>query len=152
MSRWSGRNFAEDISKSILLNKIGCFFIQISLKFISRGPINNMRSMVQAKDRLRLGDKPVSEQMIPCLSSINPSVSIMHQLLSLAGEMKCVSFSADLSHTLKQILKKWKLFYFIQWAPLQLVWFLLHLFTMKWQRTIVGTTAYKDNSLGLLSI
>ena len=42
-------------------------FIEISLKFVPRGPINNNPSLVQIMAWRRPGDKPLSEPMMVCL-------------------------------------------------------------------------------------
>ena len=45
--RQNGRHFPDDISKYISLNENVWIPIKISLKFVPRGPINNIPSMVQ---------------------------------------------------------------------------------------------------------
>ena len=37
--------FADDIFKLIFLNKNCCILIKISLKFVSKGPINNIPAL-----------------------------------------------------------------------------------------------------------
>ena len=44
--RENGRNLADDIFKCILLNENCCIFIEISLKFVPKGPINNITALV----------------------------------------------------------------------------------------------------------
>ena len=43
----NGRHFADDIFKCIFLNENLCILIQISLKFVSKGPIDNKWALVQ---------------------------------------------------------------------------------------------------------
>ena len=40
--RWNGRHFADDIFKCIFLNEDVKVLIKISLKFVPKGPINNI--------------------------------------------------------------------------------------------------------------
>ena len=62
--RKNGRHFADDIFKRIFLNENVCILLKISLKFISKGPINNIPAMVQIMACRRPGDKPLSEPML----------------------------------------------------------------------------------------
>ena len=62
--RQNGRHFADDIFKCIFLNENIWISIQISLKFVPKGPINNIPALVQIMAWRRLGDKPLSEPMI----------------------------------------------------------------------------------------
>ena len=61
--RQNGRHFA-DIFKCIFLNENVWIPIAISLKFIPKGPINNIAALVQIMARRRSGDKPLSEPMM----------------------------------------------------------------------------------------
>ena len=65
--RQNGRHFPDDIYKSIFLNENVWFSIKISLKFISKDPINNMPALVQIMAWRRPGDKPLSEPMLVSL-------------------------------------------------------------------------------------
>ena len=62
--RENGRHFAGDTFKCIMLN--GNIWIpnKISLKFVPKGPINNIPSLVQIMAWCRPGDKPLSGPMI----------------------------------------------------------------------------------------
>ena len=42
----NGRHFADDVFKCIFLNKKICILIQISLKFVPKGPIDNNPALV----------------------------------------------------------------------------------------------------------
>ena len=61
------RHFADDIFKCILLNENVLISIKISLKFIPKGPINNIPALVQIMAWCRPGDKPLSEPMVVSL-------------------------------------------------------------------------------------
>ena len=54
---------ADDIFKCIFLNENDRILIQISLKFVPRGPINNKPALVQVMAWCRTGAKPLSEPM-----------------------------------------------------------------------------------------
>ena len=65
--RQNGRHFADDIFKCIFLNENIWISIQISPKFVPKGPINNIPALVQIMAWCRLGDKPLSELMMVSL-------------------------------------------------------------------------------------
>ena len=50
--------------KCIFLNENVCISITISLKFVPKGPINNIPALVQIMAWRRTGDKPLSEPMV----------------------------------------------------------------------------------------
>ena len=62
--RPNGRHFPDDIFKSVLLNENVQISIKISLKFVPKGPISNIPSLVQIMDWRRSCDKPLSEPMM----------------------------------------------------------------------------------------
>ena len=55
---------ADDIFKCIFLNEYDRIQIQISLKFVPRGPIDNKPALVQVMAWRRTGDKPLPEPML----------------------------------------------------------------------------------------
>ena len=57
-------HFPEDILNSIFLNENVWISIKISLKFVPKGPIDNIASLVQIMAWRRPGDKPLSESMM----------------------------------------------------------------------------------------
>ena len=65
--RQNGRHFPDDIFKWIFLNENIWISINISLKFVPRGPINNIPTLVQVMAWRRPGDKPLSEPMMVSL-------------------------------------------------------------------------------------
>ena len=65
--RQNSHHFPDDISKWIFLNENAWISIKISLKFVPRGPINNIPSLVQIMAWRRPGDKPLSEPMMGSL-------------------------------------------------------------------------------------
>ena len=62
--RQNGRHFADDTFKRIFLNENVRISIKISLKFVPKGPINNIPALVQIMAWRRPGDKPLSESMM----------------------------------------------------------------------------------------
>ena len=62
--RQDGCRFADDTFKCIFLNENVRIPIRISLKFVPKGPINNIPALVQIMAWRRSCDKPLSEPMI----------------------------------------------------------------------------------------
>ena len=62
--RQNGRYFAEDIYKCIFLTENVWILINISLKLVPKGQINNIPALVQIMPWRRPGDKPLSEPMM----------------------------------------------------------------------------------------
>ena len=65
--RQNGRHFPDDIFRCIFLTENVWISLKISLKFISKGPINNMSALVQIMAWRLPGDKPLSEPMMVSL-------------------------------------------------------------------------------------
>ena len=65
--RQNGRHFANDIFKYFFLNENTSISIDISLKFVPEGRINNIPALVQIMAWPRLGAKPLSEPMMVSL-------------------------------------------------------------------------------------
>ena len=62
--RQNGRHLSDDIFERIFLNENVWISINISLKFVPRGQINNIPTLVQVMAWRRAGDKPLSEPMM----------------------------------------------------------------------------------------
>ena len=62
--RQNGRHFADDTFKYIFLNENVIISAKISLKFVPKGSINNIPTLVQIMAWRRPGDKPLSEPMM----------------------------------------------------------------------------------------
>ena len=67
--RQNGRHFADDIFKCISLNENVWIPIKISMKFVSKGLINNSPALVQIMAWRRPGDKPLSDPMMVSLTT-----------------------------------------------------------------------------------
>ena len=64
MPRQNGRHFADDTFKNIFLNETVSISIKISLKFVPKGPIDNIPQLVQIMAWRRPGDMLLSETMV----------------------------------------------------------------------------------------
>ena len=62
--RQNGPHFAEDMFKCIFLNENVWILIEISLKFVSKGSINNNPALFQIMAWRHLGNKPLSKAMM----------------------------------------------------------------------------------------
>ena len=65
--RPNGPHFADDIFKCIFLNENVLIPIKISMKFVPKGPINNIPALVQIMAWRRPCAKPLSGPMMVCL-------------------------------------------------------------------------------------
>ena len=65
----NGRLFPDDIFKWVFLNENVWISIKISLKFVPKGPLYNIRSLVQIMAWRRPGDMPLSEPMMIILQT-----------------------------------------------------------------------------------
>ena len=78
--------WAEDIFKCIFLNE-NCFdLIEISLKFVPKGTINNKSALVQIMAWRRTGDNPLSE---PRMSLFTDAYMRHSALMSLKRAKPC---------------------------------------------------------------
>ena len=83
--RQNGRHFAVDTFNHIFLNENVWILIKISLKFVPKGPINNIQALVQIMAWRRPGDKPLSEPMM---------VSLLTQLCVTRPQwVKCIQIN-----------------------------------------------------------
>ena len=62
--RQNGRHFADDTFNRIFVNENIGIFIKFSLKFVPKGPINNIPTLVQIMAWRPPGNKPLSEPMM----------------------------------------------------------------------------------------
>ena len=65
--RQNGRHFPDDIFKCMKLNENVWISNKILLKFVPKGPINNIPALVQIMAWRRPGDKPLSEPIYASL-------------------------------------------------------------------------------------
>ena len=62
-TRQNGGHFIDDIFKWIFMNEKFCILIQISPKFVPKGPVD--KKTAQAMTWRRTGDKPLPEPVLP---------------------------------------------------------------------------------------
>ena len=62
--RQNGHHVADDLFKCIFLNENVSMLLKISLKFVPKGPINNIPALVQIMAWHRPGDKSLSEPIM----------------------------------------------------------------------------------------
>ena len=62
--RQDGRHFADNTFNRIFVNENVRIWIKFSMKFVPKGPINNIPALVQIRAWRRTGDKPLSEPMM----------------------------------------------------------------------------------------
>ena len=65
--RQNGHHFPDDIFKCIFSNENAWISIKISLKFVPKGPVNKIPTLVQIMAWRRSGDKPLSKPMMVSL-------------------------------------------------------------------------------------
>ena len=65
--RQNGRHFPHDNFKRIFLNENAWVSINISLKFVAKGPVNNIPALVQIMAWRRPGNKPLSKPVVVSL-------------------------------------------------------------------------------------
>ena len=100
-SRENGRQFPADNFKFIFVNENIYIWINISLKFVPKGPINNIPALVQMMAWRRPGNKPLSEHMMVnllthiCITGPqwNASYYIRINLLLNISNLKCIFWS-----------------------------------------------------------
>ena len=89
--RQNGRHFADDTFKRIFLNEHVRISIEISMKFVPRGLINNIRALVQIMAWRRPGNKPLSEPMIVRLPT-HTCVARPQWVIAKSSSMRVVSY------------------------------------------------------------
>ena len=103
--RQNGCNFADNIFKTDFLNENYCIAVQISLKYITKDPIDNRPSLAQIMAWCWTGKKPLSEPMLAQFGNTDVSLgfnelrahkvmnyrySILHW--NLTGDFRAVSW------------------------------------------------------------
>ena len=99
--RQNGRHFPDDILEWIFLNENVWILIEISLKFVPKGQINNIPVLVQIMAWRRPGDKPLSESMM--VSLLTPICVTRPQCVNTASR-KNFDKGAQKGYTRKIIL------------------------------------------------
>ena len=101
--RQIGRYFPDDIFKFIFVIENVWIAIKISIKFVPKGPINNIPALVQKMAWCWRGDKPSSETMMERLLT-NICVTrpqwvsrqiLQQQKMCRAGDISCITLKND---------------------------------------------------------
>ena len=98
--RQNGRHFADVLFKCVFLKENMCVVIEISLKFIPEGPIDNKSALVQVMAWHLLGAKALSEPILTHIYDISrqQKVNVTHTLKSreiLIGMLHDVTLSFE---------------------------------------------------------
>ena len=114
--RQNGRHFADDTFKCIFLNENVCILIEISLKCVPKGPINNMSALVQIMAWRWPGGKSLSEPTMDRLLTHVCVTRLQWGLNEAPIRPQWGSYSAS-SHYLNQcwVIVVWTLRTILQW-------------------------------------
>ena len=91
-------------SKCIFLNESAWILIKMSLKFVAKGPINNIPALVQIMGWHQPGGKPLSEQMV-AIDAYIASLGLNGQIINIStqdlyeGKLSHFCFSSTYSVT-----------------------------------------------------
>ena len=69
--RQNGRCFSADIFRCNFMNEKFCILIEISLKVVPKGRIDNKSTLVYIMAWRRIGDKPLTEPMLTRFTDVN---------------------------------------------------------------------------------
>ena len=84
----NGYHFADDMLNYNFLNENVWIPIEISLKFVPKGPIDNIPSLVQRMAWRRRGNKPLSEPMMVRLPTHNASFCLNELMQSFHEKLR----------------------------------------------------------------
>ena len=116
--RQNGRLFADDTFKRIFLNKNIRISVNISLKCVPRGPINNTPTLVQVMTWRRPGDKPLSE---PVMVRLPTHICVTRpQWVNVCGEVLDLGDWCQIGYPFQTHLKVKYTKSFCLWPPSQL--------------------------------
>ena len=90
--RQNDHYFPDDIFKWIFVKENAWILIKISLKFIPKGPVDNIPAMVQIMAWCRPGDTLLSESIMAWVTDIYASLSLNELIVLVVNEakVKCV--------------------------------------------------------------
>ena len=86
--RRNEQHFADNIFKHIFFNENVWISIKIPLKFVPKGPINNIPALVQIMAWRQSGDKPLSE---PMMVSLPTHICVTRTQWVNAASISCLS-------------------------------------------------------------
>ena len=98
--RQNGHHFGDDVFKCIFLDENVWILIKISLKFVPKGPINNIPALVQIMAWRRPGDKPLSKpMMVSLLTHIYASLGPNELMTTQFNVLQQASITLKISQT-----------------------------------------------------
>ena len=109
-SRQNRRHFVDDMFECIFLIENVWIPIEISMKFVPKGPINNIQAMVQIMAWRRPGDKPLSEPMM--------DISTTHICVTRPQWVNIGSMQLIKGHTFLRMGEFWQAHYWWKWSDL----------------------------------
>ena len=150
-------DFADDIFKCIFLNENVWISIKISLKFVPKGPINNIPTMVQIISEPMMVSLPthicvarpqwVKTIHIACVKNSNPTRS---HFAHVTNVQICLTLIMKIIITARKGFTWFKLFahkLFVKWAPIVIqvffvclfdcFLFVVHGFFVKWAPIVI---------------
>ena len=95
--RQNGRRFQDNIFKCIFFNENVSIVIKISLKFVLKGPINNIPALVQIMAWRRLGDKLYLNQWWLVYRRIYASLSF-NELISISTACHVLCYAHQMNN------------------------------------------------------
>ena len=144
--RQNRRHFANDIFKRIFFDENVWISIRISLKFVPKGPINNIPALVKIMAWRRSGDKPLSEPMMVSLpthiSVTRPQWVKCQGVNTMWPEQNGLYFTADIFKCISVIY--WEFNDYFNRKPM-----------MSWRHDLNEKTSirlYCEDTLALLTI
>ena len=112
--RQNVHHFADNILKCIFMREKNCILIQISLKFVHKGPIDNKSALVQVMAWRRTGDKPLPQPMLTLFTDVKATIRLRSPslqevaglLFSLGGSYEAHSQLTRLSDENRRMLEQ----------------------------------------------
>ena len=157
--RQNGRHFADDTFNHIFVNENVRISIKFSLKFVPKGPINNIPALVQIMAWRRPGAKPLSETVM--VSLLTHICLTRHQWVNttqttIARKSSCISVRVKATVTTFVVPSKyrpwdWKYMHgyaclfqeVTPWTPNNYVW--------KWQENQFSLKSFRLQITGLVN-
>ena len=109
--RQNGRHFADDTFKRIFLNENVTISIKISLKFVPKGPINNIPALVHIMAWRRPGDKPLYG---PMMVSLQTHICVLRPQWAIINRNQTSSLNRC-AYAQLQIYRLYQIFLFCYW-------------------------------------
>ena len=131
--------FADNIFKCIFFNGNVWISIKISLKFVPKGPINNIPALVQIMAWRRPGNKPLSEPIMVSLLMHNASLGLNELILHIFFSVHihkpsngswCMGIKGEMSGTVC-VTFTWDMYIYI-WVVYSLCFFCCLFITVTW--------------------